>query len=153
MTLPSPGLRVWGLLAGQCSWYWSGRADSLPTWTPAGTWPRTHLWISDIGNSIGKEKAKTIFFNILIWLITISVLNEWHHICILNIWYLKIPQWELTAISPTINFRKSGGMAKKRKSFFFKKKLYFRVCYGTKHIFQHIFCKNRPRGTPQAPQK
>ena len=31
-------------------------------------------------------------------------------------------QWELKAISPTINFRKSGGMAKKRKSFFFKKK-------------------------------
>ena len=31
-------------------------------------------------------------------------------------------QWELKAISPTINFRKSGGMAKKQKSFFFQKK-------------------------------
>ena len=50
-------------------------------------------------------------------------------------------------------FRNSWGMTKKQKSFFFKKKLYIRVCYGTKHIFQHIFCKNRPWGTPQAPQK
>ena len=31
-------------------------------------------------------------------------------------------QWEFKAISPTINFRKSGGMEKKAKIFFFPKK-------------------------------
>ena len=34
---------------------------------------------------------------------------------------VALTQWELKAISPTINFRKSWGMAKKRKSYFFKK--------------------------------
>ena len=97
----------------------------------------------------GKDVAKDIVTYNILNIIMFQILII-HNKCIL---YIVFAQWEFKAISPTINFRKSGGMAKKRKSFFFKKKLYIRVCYGTKHIFQHIFCKNRPWGTPQAPQK
>ena len=64
--------------------------------------------------------------------------------------FVTFPQWEFGWQLTSINL---GVWRKIKKNFFFKKKLYIRVCYGTKHIFQHIFCKNRPWGTPQAPQK
>ena len=44
-------------------------------------------------------------------------------------------QWEFKPVWPTNNFHKSWGMEKIRKSFFFQKKIYIRVCHGTKHIF------------------
>ena len=65
---------------------------------------------------------------------------------------LDTSQWELKAISPTINFRKSWGMAKKRKSFFFKKN-YMLGCVMVQNIYFNTFFVKIDPGAPLKPPK